>query len=178
MQAFDDDSHIIDGFPMEICNFKRAYFLRLFKADADYGYCASKNKTYYGFKGHLLISLNGIITGIVITAANVDEREAALNFEDDIKGLLLGDKGYISAEKKEAFLKKGIILETPLKDNMKDNKPSSVKKTMGNARRLVETVIGQLAERFNIEKIRARDTWHLLSRVFQKGFSSYCWSFY
>jgi hypothetical protein len=32
------------------------------------------------------------------------------------------------------------------------------------ARRLVETVIGQLTERFHIEKVRARDTWHLTNR--------------
>jgi hypothetical protein len=35
-------------------------------------------------------------------------------------------------------------------------------------RRLVEMVIGQLSERFNIEKVRARDIWHLTSRISRK----------
>lgn len=35
-------------------------------------------------------------------------------------------------------------------------------------RRLIETVIGQLVERFHIEKIRARDLWHLTSRINRK----------
>jgi hypothetical protein len=35
-------------------------------------------------------------------------------------------------------------------------------------RRLIETVIGQLVERFSIEKVWARDLWHLTSRINRK----------
>lgn len=35
-------------------------------------------------------------------------------------------------------------------------------------RRLIETVIGQLSDQFHIEKVRARDLWHLTSRVARK----------
>ena len=48
--AFEDDCHIVDGFPMPLCNFRRAYFSKLFKGEANYGHCASKNQTYYGLK--------------------------------------------------------------------------------------------------------------------------------
>jgi len=37
-----------------------------------------------------------------------------------------------------------------------------------SSRRLVETVIGQLTKRFHIEKVRARDTWHLANRFICK----------
>jgi hypothetical protein len=37
-----------------------------------------------------------------------------------------------------------------------------------NVRRKIETVIGQLAERFSIQKIRAKDMWHLLSKIRRK----------
>jgi len=33
---------------------------------------------------------------------------------------------------------------------------------------LVETVIGQLTERFHTERIRARNLWHLANRVIRK----------
>jgi len=39
---------------------------------------------------------------------------------------------------------------------------------MKNQRRLVETVIAQLAERFNIEKVRARNTFRLGIRFMRK----------
>ncbi|MGA8163715.1 MAG: IS982 family transposase, partial [Waddliaceae bacterium] len=35
-------------------------------------------------------------------------------------------------------------------------------------RRLIETVIGQLSERFHIEKVRARNLWHQASRFWRK----------
>ena len=51
---------------------------------------------------------------------------------------------------------------------MPDNRdPTFVKKLM-RVRRLIETVIGQLTEQFHIEKVRARDLWHLTSRVARK----------
>ena len=36
------------------------------------------------------------------------------------------------------------------------------------ARRKIETVIGQLTDRFNIQKVRARDLWHLSHRFIRK----------
>jgi len=164
--AFQDNFHIVDGFPMPICNFRRAYFSKIFKGIAGYGHCASKNQTYYGFKGHLLISLNGVITDFALTPANTDERDAALDFSETINGVLIGDKGYIG--RKDDFKNSNIDLETPLRSNMKDNRPTWAIKMLNDARRLIETVIGQLTERFNIEKIRARDMWHLTSRIWRK----------
>jgi len=37
-----------------------------------------------------------------------------------------------------------------------------------NARRRIETVIGQLSERLHFERVRARDPWHLTVRVERK----------
>ena len=37
-----------------------------------------------------------------------------------------------------------------------------------NARRKIETVIGQLTDRFNIQKVRAKDLWHLTHRIVRK----------
>jgi hypothetical protein len=37
-----------------------------------------------------------------------------------------------------------------------------------STRRLVETVIGQLTERFHIEKVRARKFWYLTNRIARK----------
>jgi len=61
-----------------------------------------------------------------------------------------------------------IDLQTPLRKNMVDTRPKSFVRQLMSARRLVETVIGQLADRFNIEKVRARDLWHLTNRFVRK----------
>lgn len=75
-RALTDKLHMADGFPMPVCHFKRAGFSRVFKGSVAYGYCASKSETYYGFKGNLVISSEGVITGITVTPANIDERES------------------------------------------------------------------------------------------------------
>lgn len=42
--AFSDPLHLADGFPMPVCHFKRAYFSRIFRGEAAYSYCASKDE--------------------------------------------------------------------------------------------------------------------------------------
>lgn len=51
---------------------------------------------------------------------------------------------------------------------MSDPRGKDCNRWITSTRRLVETVIGQLSEQFNIEKIRARDLWHLTSRIARK----------
>lgn len=51
---------------------------------------------------------------------------------------------------------------------MEDSRPKGFLGWMKGTRRLIETVIGQLSERFHIEKIRARDLWHEASRFWRK----------
>jgi hypothetical protein len=166
--AFADPIHVVDGFPVPVCLFQRANSCKRFQGEASYGYCASKDQTYYGFHGHLLISFSGVICDLSLTGASVDEREALWELIGTIYGLLIGDKGYIDKRLKEELAAKGIHLETPLRANMKDSRDPRFVRLLTSTRRLIETVIGQLAERLHIEKVWARDLWHLTSRVARK----------
>ena len=51
---------------------------------------------------------------------------------------------------------------------MKETRDPMFLRMLKKTRRLVETVIGQLAEQFQIEKTWARDVWHLTSRINRK----------
>jgi Transposase DDE domain len=48
-------------------------------------------------------------------------------------------------------------LQTPVRGNIQENRPKTFLRWMVGTRSLIETVIGQLKERFKIERIRARD---------------------
>lgn len=160
---------IADGFPMPVCGFKRAHFSRVFKGNATYGYCAAKAMCYYGLKGYLLIDQQGVILDCEVAPANIDEREMLLQQQEYAAANVLGDKGYLCKEAmKEEFNQAGIVLHTPLRSNMKDPRPKMEVRSLNNRRRLIETVIGQLTERFQIEKVRARDLWHLTVRIGRK----------
>ena len=166
--SYADSLHLIDGLPMPICKFARAYFSKIFEGDAAYGYCASKKEHYYGFRGHIVISSIGVVTAATFTAANIDERDVCPELVEKIQGLLIGDKGFMRSELREDLSEGKLYLETPLRDNMTDNRPKQFLGWMKGTRRLIETVIGQLAERFHIEKMRARDLWHEASRFWRK----------
>jgi hypothetical protein len=51
---------------------------------------------------------------------------------------------------------------------MQDLRSKAFVSQLMSSRRLVETIIGQLTERFHIEKVRARDAWHLANRFIRK----------
>lgn len=169
LQADKDKVHVVDGFPLRVCHPKRVGRAKCFRDEAAFGFCATKEEYYYGFKGVVLIDSAGIITDFSLTAANIDERETAHDFIGKIKGFLLGDKGFIMREEmEEEFQKAGIQVETPLKKNMLDTRDKSFVWKIKKKRRLVETVIGQLAERFHMERTKARDLWHLTNRLTRK----------
>ena len=82
---------------------------------------------------------------------------------------MLADKGLIGDDYQNQFRQStGINLQTPCRNNMADNRGKDAGKWIVSTHRLVETVIGQLSEQFNIEKVRARDCWHLTCRITRK----------
>jgi hypothetical protein len=116
----------------------------------------------------LLISATGVITGFSLTPAQGSEREAVWDLVSSIRGLLIGDQGYLSAPLQHDRRQVGIQLETAWRSNRHDSRDPVWVALRKRLRRLVETVIGQLVERFSIEKVRARDLWHLTSRINRK----------
>ncbi|SUD90291.1 IS982 family transposase [Psychrobacter phenylpyruvicus] len=163
-----DDIHFIDGFPIPVCKYARAYRHKTFKADASFSYCASKQEKYYGFAGHLLINMSGMIKGFTFASACIDERDVAPEITHNVQGLLGADKGYIRPKLKQYFASIGIDFQTPFRSNMKDDRPKSAVNRLMRCRRNIETVISQLTENFNIQKVRARDWWHLSHRLTRK----------
>jgi IS5 family transposase len=167
--AFTDSLHLSDGFPISVCHFKRAYFSQIFAGEAAYGYCASKREVYYGFKGNVLINSEGVITEITVTAANIDERDSLWDLVNEIDGMVIADKGLIGADyRKELYESTQIDLQTAVRANMKETRSKKFVQWLKSTRRLVETVISQLSERFHIEKIRARKIWYLTNRIARK----------
>ncbi len=162
------DGHIIDGFPIAVCKLARAVRSQVLKAEAGYGYCAAKREYYYGLKAHLLIDLRGVAVGVTVTAANVDERDAAYDVLSAIEGLVLGDKGYIRPRFKADCEALGIDLQTPVRRNMKESRPRGWLMLLQRVRKRIETVISQLEQRFNLAKTRTRDVWHLTNQVTRK----------
>jgi hypothetical protein len=81
------------------CGSTRSGRHRCLKPYADYGYCAAKDLSYYGFKRGLRISRMGMITPLPLLAARshaINHLEALV---EDFSGLVPADKGFIDTRK-------------------------------------------------------------------------------
>jgi hypothetical protein len=96
-----------------------------------------------------------------VTPADAGERDALRELLPEISGPVIGDKGCTDGFLKNELPQSGIGLQTPFRSNMKNERDPRFARTPVSVRRRAETVIGQLCERFNIEKVRAGDLRHL-----------------
>jgi len=164
----DDTVHIIDGVPLPLCLNARASRSRMLDAVAAWGYCAAKDQHYYGLRGHAVINMEGCVVDFILTPANTDERAALSDLAGGIRGLLLGDKGFLGRLWQADLLRHGIDLQTPLRDNMTDNRPKSFVRALLRVRKSVETALSLLTGSFSIAKIKAHDLWHYTSKLTRK----------
>ena len=164
-----DDLRIIDSLPLQVCEFGRARFDKLYKGyGANHGVCPSKKLTYYGYKTHAMCTANGFITDFIITSASTDDREAVFELVETYNGhmTMLGDKGYINARlASDLYNEKGITLIYLKKNNAKVQYPKDIRRAIFKIRRRIETSFSQLADQFKFETTRAKSLWGLQVRL-------------
>lgn len=163
-----DDVHIIDGVPMPLCHKARAYRSRMLGNVAAWGFCAAKDEHYYGLRGHLVLAMKGFIAAFIVTPANIDERQSLWDIAGSVKGLVIGDKGFIGEQWKQDMAEQGIDLQTPLRDNMPDPRPKEAVKNLLRVRKSVETALSLLTGLFNLNRIKAHDLWHFTNKLTRK----------
>ena len=149
---------VIDSFPLAVCKFGRARYCRSFRGyGADYGKCPSKKETYFGYKVHAMITLEGYITTFEITPASTDDREGLRDMTEGQSGLvILGDKGYVGESLGKEMENQGICLMALKRSNSKTNWSKPVRQLIFKLRRRIETVFSQLSEQLNAERVLAK----------------------
>jgi hypothetical protein len=87
---------------------------------AEYGYCASHSRYFWGLRLHLLCTLHGLPVGFAITGAKADERHVLLDILADpevstgrARQTVIGDKNYYGKEFEAALTEAGIDLLRP-----------------------------------------------------------------
>ena len=147
-----NDIFLCAGLPIPTCHPKRVRIKNPFRAEGGFGYCAAKDQRYFGFKGHLLTTQQGLILDFTLAAANIDERDVLPELVvKKYYGTLIADKGLIRPFLTQELMENSIDLQTPLRNNMVDSRPKPFVHKLMNIRRTIETVIGQLVDRFNIQ---------------------------
>lgn len=163
---FDASVSLIDSFPIEVCRFARAYRCRRLREISAYGFDEVARQTFFGVRFHLRACLPGVITAFEFAPANRHELEAAEDLFENVNGFALGDRNYWSPKLVADARAKGLQMIVPFRSAKREPKPFPRRLT--NLRRRIETVIGQLAGRFTVKRVWARDVWHFCSRLLRK----------
>lgn len=163
----EDPLWLIDSFPLHVCKFARAKSSKLFKGIAAFGYDHLIRNTFYGFRVHVRQSDEGPLAQITLTAADVSDLAAVPELIPPAGGVGIGDRNYWGVDRQAELAEHGFVLLAPYKSKTKDPDPGR-SKFLRSLRKLVETVIGQLTERYHCKRTWARDLWHLCSRLARK----------
>ena len=162
-QAIDgnEDMYTIDSKPFQIFKLARKNRCKVGKNDfdkaPDFGYCASQDYWYYGYKLHAVSSLNGVLHSFDLTKASVHDIRYLNNVKIEFSDCtIIGDKGYINKEVQlDLFTKINVKLEIPMRMNQKEYKPQYYK--FRSARKRIETVFSQLDDQFLLLRNYAKD---------------------
>jgi hypothetical protein len=93
----------VDSTPVECARSREAVARSDLAGWAEYGYCASHSRFFWGLRLHLLCTLHGLPVGFALTGAKADERQTLIGiFEADpaltaptrAGQIVIGDKNY------------------------------------------------------------------------------------
>ena len=162
-----DPVWLVDSLPIDACEFARATFCSRFAGEADYGYCHLRRRTFYGFRLHLRTTRDGVILDYELAPARASERAVLAERPLPAGSIGIGDRGYWSPPLRDQLAAAGVDLRTPYARKKGDPAPARASR-LASVRYRIETVNGQLAERYGVKRTWARDLWHLCHRLVRK----------
>jgi Transposase DDE domain len=163
----DPRINLVDSFPVPVCRFARAHRCRLFRGEASFGHDELVRGTYYGFRCHVRVWWPGIIAAFSLAPANESDLAVLPELAEGAWGWAVGDRNYWSPRLAEDLAAGGLVLLAPYRSAKHDPDPAR-SAGLSRIRYRAETTCGQLVERYDAKRVRARDLWHLGSRLLRK----------
>lgn len=168
----DEEYHIVDSMPLEICKISRKNRLKIcresFKTSPNEGFCASQQMRYFGYKLHAVCTVQGVFRSFDLSKASVHDIHYLSNIKSEFQDVtILGDKGYLSKQiQLDLFNYQNIRLEVPMRKNQKDYKPQPY--LLRKSRKRIETLFSQLCDQFKIRNNYAKSFEGFKTRILAK----------
>lgn len=167
------DGHcVIDSLPVPVVKF---HLVPTSTGDwrahgADFGKVPSKKMTIFGYKLHLLVTLNGVIRDFILAPASVYDLTVAKNcsVNTPIWQSLVIKPSSVRRWPRGCWSKIGSICSLIPRKNMKVQLPTELGRLHNRVRQIIETVNGQLSEQFQIQHNHAHSFWGLCTRLLTK----------
>jgi hypothetical protein len=167
-----DDVWVIDSTPVE-CGRSRPTVQRSDLAGyAEYGYCASHSRYFWGLRLHLLTTVHGLPAGFALTGAKADERQVLLSILDDhtlLAGragqIIIGDKNYYGKDFEATLAGAGLRLLRPARQG---ESPRPGTRFFKPLRQIIESVNDTLKGQLDLERHGGHTPAGVLARVLQR----------
>jgi hypothetical protein len=168
-----DDVWVVDSTPVE-CGRSRETTRRSDLAGwAEYGYCASHSRFFWGLRLHLVTTLHGLPVGFALTGAKADERQVLLGILDADPSLLagragqtlMGDKNYYGREFEAALADAEVRLLRPAR---KGEPPRPGARLFKPLRQVIESVNATFKGQLDLEAHGGHTPQGVLVRVLQR----------
>ena len=168
-----DDVWVIDSTPVECARSREAVHRSELAGWAEYGYCASHSRYFWGLRLHLLATLHGLPVGFALTGAKADERTVLLDILHTNPALcagragqiLIGDKNYFGAEFEITLTDEGLTLLRPARKGEADRASARFFKPL---RQTIESIFDTYKGQLDLEHHGGKTPTGVLIRVLQR----------
>jgi hypothetical protein len=167
-----DDVWVADSTPVECARSRETVKRSDLAGWAEYGYCASHSRFFWGLRLHLLCTLHGLPIAAAVTGAKADERHVLLSMLDDadlahqIAGTtLIADKNYYGRDFETTLTAAGIDLLRPTRKGEKTRTGEQLFKPL---RQNVESVFDTYKGQLDLEQHGGRTPAGVLTRIWQR----------
>lgn len=171
--SVSDDVWVVDSTPVE-CGRSRETAKRSDLAGwAEYGYCASHSRFFWGLRLHLVCTLSGLPVAFALAGAKADEREVLLGMLDADPNLvaahpnqkLMADKNYYGKAFEGALADAEVELLRPARNG---EKPRPGHRYFKPFRQAIESINNTLKTQLDLERHGGRTIAGVTSRVLQR----------
>jgi Transposase DDE domain. len=168
-----DDVWVIDSTPVE-CGRSRETTRRSDLAGwAEYGYCASHSRFFWGLRLHLVATLSGLPIAFALTGAKADERQTLLGIFDTEPELitdrpgqtLIGDRHYYGKRFEHALIEAGVTLLRPARKGEPERTGAALFKPL---RQIIESINQTFKAQLDLERHGGRTIDGVIARVLQR----------
>lgn len=170
--VYDDDVLLVDSTPVECARSKETVRRSEMAGWAQYGYCASHSRFFWGLRLHMIATVHGLPIAFAITGAKADERTVVTDLlatdpalAARVNPLLIGDKNYFGRQF-EATLEQGGI--TLLRPSRKGEKPRPGARFFKPLRQVIESIFDTFKGQLDLEHHQGRTPAGVLIRILQR----------
>jgi len=162
--GFHDDLVLVDSTPVECARSLETTRRSQLAAAADYGYCVSHSRYFWGFRLHGLFALDGTPRALQLTSPKTPERDVCLTLLQRCQRsghlYLLGDKGYAGREFERAAAE---LNATIIRPRRKDEPGERLH--LAPIRQRIESIFQTCKDLLTLERHGARTLHGLTTRI-------------